>query len=312
MVGEGDGVDAHRGRDLGVLDVLDALDHDLAGEQVTEDLDVVPGERRVELLVDEGSKRDRLRAIAIVAGADDVREPDLLGAGEVPRPAGMAEAVEDRVEPELGRKREPAANVAFATTERREVDGDDDRLVAGRGRPVDHLLDQPSILPDVHLEPLGAVGNRCDLLDRAGTHRRKAVRQIAGRGDPGDRQFTTRIGDAGEAGGRQRERKGYGPTQQRRRRVDLGHVPEHARTEEHIVERADAAGQRDLVLGGTIDVVEDAPGKVALRQPTQIVDVGGPLEAALDRVECRRPEPHRLPQILEHALDPNEWSSRRS
>ena len=60
------------------------------------------------------------------------------------------------------------------------------------------------------------------------------------------------------------------------------------------------AGDAQLVLGGTVDVVEHAAGQPSLGHGAQVVDVGGPGQAALDGVELELAELQDRSQGLEH------------
>jgi len=85
-------------------------------------------------------------------------------------------AIDDGVEPHLGREGETAADVAFASPKHGRVDGDDDGFVRGSGRSLQHLLDQSSVPPGVDLKPLAATRNRGDFFDRSCAQRRQRVR----------------------------------------------------------------------------------------------------------------------------------------
>jgi len=72
-------------------------------------------------------------------------------------------------------QRETGAHVALAASEDRCVDGQDQRLVAGRLRALDEILHQASVAPYVDLEPLRPLADGGDLLDRARAQGREAV-----------------------------------------------------------------------------------------------------------------------------------------
>src|SRR6185503_11912811 len=102
----------------GVLHGLDALDYDGAVPDRAQPLDVAPRERRVELRVDvvrEGHGRGSVADLA----SDDVGEADRLAADERHGPSGVEGAVDDRPQPDGGRKGEPAPDVALAPSEHR-------------------------------------------------------------------------------------------------------------------------------------------------------------------------------------------------
>ena len=76
----------------------------------------------------------------------------------------------------VGGSEKPAAHVALAPAEHGGVDGEHERLVAGGGGALDHLLDEAAVAPRVDLEPEPAVADRAHLLDGAGAERRQRVR----------------------------------------------------------------------------------------------------------------------------------------
>ena len=69
---------------------------------------------------------------------------------------GVADAVDDGAEPDRGREREAAADVALAPAEHRGVHRDHQGLVALGLGSLHHVGDQPPVPPHVHLEPLRA------------------------------------------------------------------------------------------------------------------------------------------------------------
>ena len=160
---------------LGIGDGLDPLQHDRAVPDRTQPLDVVPRQRRIELRLHLAGERHRRPAV-VDALVDDVRERDRFGAEEIERPAGMERAVEDRLESDLRRQREAAADVALASPEHGGVDREPQRLVPGRRRTLDQLTHETPVAPRVDLEPLGTVADGCDLLDRPCRNGRQRVR----------------------------------------------------------------------------------------------------------------------------------------
>ena len=157
----------------GVVDGLDALDHDGTVPVGPEPLDVRPRQRRIELLADVARQRHRTAAVA-----RDVGERDRIGPGERQRPPRVQRTVDQRPRPELRRHREPDAHVSLSSTEHRGVDRDHDSLVAARRGPLQHVLHQAAITPHVDLEPLRSIGGRRHLLDRTRAHGRQRVRQV--------------------------------------------------------------------------------------------------------------------------------------
>ncbi len=213
----------------------------------------------------------------------------------------MYDAVDDRVESELRRHREAATDVALATPEVGGVDGDDERLVTGGGRPVDHVAYEGAVLPDVHLEPPAAVSvGGGDLLDRTRRHRRQRVRHPGALRCTGDRQLALRVGDPRVARRRKNERKRHRRPEQRRCRVDRRDVAENSRAELVAAERFTIRPHRHFVLGTAVDVVEHPGRQASLGDPPQVIDVRRPGEPSLRRIEFEAAEAEDGAQGVEH------------
>ncbi len=216
----------------------------------------------------------------------------------------MQDAVDDRVEPELRRQLEPAANVALAAPEVRRVDGDDQRLVAGGRRPFDHVAQQRPVFPDVDLEPAAAVSvGGGHLFDRTGRQRRQRVRQASPLCRPGDGQLALGIGDTCEPGRCQHEGEGDLLAQQRRGRVDGRDVAKHPRAKPVVGERVAVGTHRPLVLGTAVDVVEHPGRKATLGDPPQVVGVRCRGQPALVGVELEASESEDGAQRVEHGAE---------
>src|SRR6185295_14179571 len=78
MVGYDDGLRAALGGDLGVLDIKDALEHQLARPDRADPIDVLPVQRGVVLRSDPG--RERSDVIADLEMADEIAEGAALAA----------------------------------------------------------------------------------------------------------------------------------------------------------------------------------------------------------------------------------------
>ena len=310
MVGERDAGQAHVRGDLGVLNRLDALKSDRTVPDRLEELHVLPRQLRVEL--PRRVAGELHGAQPVTSGAThDVGELDRLRPKEVPGPARMDRAVEDRVQTELRRQREPAAHVALATADHHRVDGDHDRLVAGERRSLDQLLHQAPVLEHVDLEPsagiddrvvtpLGFLVRRLDLLDRACGHGGQRVRDAGpGRG-AAHGQLALAVGDTAQTGGRQDQRQGHRPAQHLRRGVDVGHVSKHPGPKLPIVEPTAVAVHGELVLGATVDVVEHPTRQAAATDLAKVVDIGAAAQASFDRIEFELAELNHRSEVLEH------------
>ena len=153
-----------------VVDGLHALDDDLARPLVPD-----PG----EVLVGRPSGRTSCRAAR--ATVPDQRSSDANASGSVVRKLnhhpGRGIALSDRARRQGRRDRHAVALVAQPRARDRDVDGDQQRVEAGLGRPVDQRHRPVAVLPHVELEPVAAVRvRRRDVLDRGGAHRRQRER----------------------------------------------------------------------------------------------------------------------------------------
>ena len=196
-------------------------------------VDVVPRRARVELGVDVVRQRHRRGAVADVARPTTLakRIGSLRTNAHVH--AGCRAPSRSVPGPILGGSEKPAAHVALAPAEHGGVDGEHERLVAGGGGPLDHLLHEPAVAPRVHLEPQPSVADRARPPRSSGCSASTAC--TAGR--PGSAARATAsspcgVGDAGEPGRREHERvAAAGRAEQRRRRVDLADAAQHPRAE---------------------------------------------------------------------------------
>ncbi len=269
----------------------------------------------IELGVDVVGERDRRGAVADVA-ADDVGEADRLAAHERPRPPRVERAVDDRARPDRRRQREPAPHVALAPPEHRGVDGEHERLVVG-ARPARSIisLTRPRSRHAYtwnHSRP--SLTARTSSIDRV-----LRVESVYGRSGPrrgaGDGELALGVGDAGEAGRREHERvaraAGRGastPVVDLRRRRAGPRGRNVTRGEGGLV-----GGERALVLGAAVDVVEHAPGKAALGDAAQVVDRRRAATAGARPVGLDAPEAHDRAQRLvtgSRRLVPPQWSRR--
>ena len=211
----------------------------------------------------------------------------------------MTDAVDDGVEADLRREFEAASDVALSAPEGREIDGGDDGLEAGGGGPADHLLDETPVLPHVDLEPVAALVDRRDLFDRAGAEGRQGVGEAGPTSGAGHREFAFGVGDAGEPGGDQHERKRERATEQGGRRVDHADVAQDPGHELKIGERRHAAGEGPLVFGRAVDVVEHPAGQPPFRHRPQVGDVRGAIDPSVGAAELEASEADRRAERVE-------------
>jgi hypothetical protein len=166
------------------------------------------------------------------------------------------------------------------------------RRIAGRLRPSDELLHQTAIAPRVNLEPLVAVADGGHLLDRAGAHRGQRIRDAGTLGGTSHGQLALRIGDAAIAGGGKDQRHCEVTAEQQRGRIETAHVAQHPRLELEPGEGRRVAGNRSLIFGGAIDVVEHPVGQATLGDSPTVVDRHHLAKSSLDGVQRESLEPH--------------------
>ena len=123
VVREHDAVDALAGEDLRVLDGLHALDDDLAGPDLADDVEVVEGDGRVHRGVEQLADG--------AAGRRERGELELRGREEVDPPRRAGDRVDDGAGRQLRRDREAVALVAQAGTGDGRVDREEQGVEAG-------------------------------------------------------------------------------------------------------------------------------------------------------------------------------------
>ena len=168
VVRQGDRVDTDVSGDLGVLDRLDALDHDRPAPHRSEPLDIVPRQPGVELVTNVAARLTADEPSGwSVAAADEAMLANRIGsAGQTSRSTTGGWHRRRRCRGRASAAARTPPDVTLTTTEVGGVDGDHERLVPGRGGSIDHVAQQSLVLPDIHLEPAAtvAVGGG-DLLD---------------------------------------------------------------------------------------------------------------------------------------------------
>jgi hypothetical protein len=147
----------------GVVDVLDALHHELAGPHFADPVQVVEIQRRVEHGVDELLDR--------AAPRGERREGQWLGREQVEPPSRVQGTFEEGAQRQRGRDGQAVAHVPHPRAADGRVDGEHDGVIAGRVCPLQQLTARALVAPDVQLEPLARV--RCcrrEVLDGCGAH----------------------------------------------------------------------------------------------------------------------------------------------
>ena len=150
MVGDHQRLRAGLGRFLGVLDIEDALEDQLARPDAADPVDILPVQRGVELR--RGPVRQRGDVVGDLDVADDVAESAALSAQHAGHPGRLGREIDNfdsdhsggTVMPFLmsgGAGRSPAGRQS------------DQRAALGGDRALDQRLDEAAVLHDVELEP---------------------------------------------------------------------------------------------------------------------------------------------------------------
>ena len=236
-----------------------------------------------------GERGEVLAAVrpAVVAEGDvrdDVPHPE--------QPAQLGRHVEDFAGGHRGRNDEAVADVSLAVAEELGVDGHDQPFVAARRRALGHLLRQPAVLEDVGLEPEGPDAGLRQLFQAADRAVAEAVDGACLGRRPSRGGLAVGPQQPGKPRGRDDERHGEPPAEQRGREVAVQRAADRARIEGEVVEGGGIAAQRLLVARPAVDEVEDrarqhAPGPLPKRRDV----VGPPLPAGL--AFARHPRPRR-------------------
>jgi hypothetical protein len=157
---------------------------------------------------------------------------------------------------------EAASLVPLAPARHREVDRDDERLVAVLARLRDEVEGDPAVPEDVELEPPPCVrrGGR-DVGDAGRRLRRQHEGRVGGSRGPSHGRLAVGVRVLLVGHRRDDDRVRHLPAQHRHRRVTLADVDEHPR------QQREPRPRRVVVAQG--DLVARAAGEVAVRPFTQ-------------------------------------------
>ncbi|GAB1412050.1 hypothetical protein MASR1M97_07860 [Candidatus Desulfobacillus denitrificans] len=217
----------------------------------------------------------RLEALRRGHGLGEVAEGERLAAdGHVEQPAGVAEDVPQlrQAAGQRGAAGHAVAHVAVARGEHRQVDGEHQRPAAGGLGAGEQFFGVAAVADDVELEPErrraggtdfldGADGDGAEAERHAGRMRRaRRLHLAAACVEPGqpDRSEDHRLGE------RLAEHGGGG--------VDGGGAAQHALVQAQGVEVVAVGGERQLVVGAAVDVVEEGARQAPLGQQAVIGD----------------------------------------
>ena len=166
--------------------------------------------------------------------------------------------------------------VAFAIAGDRHVHGEDETGETGRPGALHCLFDNGAVLPDIDLEPFGAIGLLRDVLDRGRGEGGEAVDQPGLAGSPGDGSLAgARIEQALGRGRGDNDGGSRLCTHHCGAHVDGGDVDQ--RLEQDLVGAvAPVIGaQGDFVIAAAIDVVEHHARQTAPREIAQRRNIVG-------------------------------------
>ena len=290
MVGDEHPVHAVRHRLDGVGRVKDALEQERPLPDGAQVCDVTPlnaGIRQRHHALRQSGEVLGVARPAVVAEGDPGN-----GAPHPPQPAQLGRHVGDLPRGHSGWNDKSVADIALAVAEELGVDGHDQRLVPGRRRALRHLACEPPIPVDVGLEPAGLDAGLGQLFQAADRAVAEAV-DGAGLGRRARRGgLAVWPEQPGKPRGRDDERHGEPPAEQRGREVAFFRTADGARVERDVVEGRDVAAQRVLVARAAVDEVEHRPRQHALGLGPERRDVVCPPLPARHAFVCH-PHPRR-------------------
>src|SRR5688572_29864169 len=152
-----------------VLRIQDAFERDRAVPDGAVPVKLFPGGGRAELPGGEGGERDGI--VLDARHPDKVTERGTRVAQHRPEPGDASHHVEYVSGGDPWRQGQAVADVALAMAELWRIDGDDQRTVAGRLRPIDQRAHDLAVPPDVQLEPARPGRRGGDVFHRADRHR---------------------------------------------------------------------------------------------------------------------------------------------
>jgi len=248
------------------------LDEELARPLPAQPRDVVPADRGVEQLRNDGAATHCAR----VAGREEVgeilksRRP--VTQQHLVQPARMAQHVEEVAHARLA-GRAVVAPIPFPGAEHVGIGGEYQRLIA-RGRRARHdALSRLAVAHHVELHPQPSTGLRGHILQ---AHRRDGAqgeRNTDRRRGPCEHHITARMHHAVGAGWGDHERRGDLAPEQHGALLPLAGIDEGRGDETQLLECRAIAAQGGLVLGAALDVLEDDAGDVPASDRAQIGDV---------------------------------------
>jgi len=209
---------ADRRRALGVVGPLDAFQQQPARPLVAELLDVFPVETGIHLATHRGDDIGAARRAERIAL--EVRHARQAIAQHVERPRRLEDHVARVAPVRAVRRVEAVARVALALPGHRQVDGDEDRLVARILRPLDEPRPELEVAHAIELVPEAAADFLRDALDAERRRRRHGEGHAQGLGRAREHQLRAEAAGADAAGRGDGERQVHGPAEKLGFQVD--------------------------------------------------------------------------------------------
>ena len=285
MIGHADGVGAGRHRDLGVIDVEDALEDELAGPQALDPFDVLPIQGRVELVRGPGGQRFDVGGVLGVTS--QVAEGLALALQDRPGPGRLGHDVENVLKLDLRRHGQSVAHVDVALAEHLQIDGQHQRAAFRCRRALDQLANEAAVAHHIELEPERLVDRRRHVLDRIDRHGGQRVGNAGRLRRAAGHDLAVAVHHAAEPDRPERERHRHRFTQDGRRGAALVDVAQDALTQLDLLEIGAVGAQRLLVVGARVGVIEEHFRDVAARALPQVIDAGKCLHGETIRLEHR-------------------------
>ncbi|MCY1361601.1 hypothetical protein D9M69_482710 [compost metagenome] len=261
MVGHDYAVGAEFHRVAGVVRVEDALDHHRAVPEVADPLEVLPGDRRVEVGAQPADVVGQAGRVAAVGG--DVAEVVRLAEqADVERPARVGHGLQHAAHGGV-RAAHPGMRVAVAGAGHRHVDGEHQGGHPGGLGALQGVAHEAAVFQHVELEPHRPVDGRRDFLDWAHRHGGQGEGHALARRRPRCLHLAAARVHAGQADRGEGHRHRQGLAEQLGLQAQLGHVLQHALAQGNAGQVFDVALERVFGIGAAVDVVEQEG-----RQPT--------------------------------------------
>ena len=284
MVGHADRVGAGRHRDLGVIDVEDALEDQLARPQALDPLDVLPADSVGSnwLAVHAASELMFVHALHV---AGEIAEGLALALEDGERPGRLGRDVDEVLDLDLRRHGQAVAHVVVALAEHLQIDRQHQRAAFRRRGALDQLADEAAVAHHVELEPERLVDRAGHVLDRIDRHGRQRVGDAGRLRRAAGHDLAVAVHHAAEPDRAERERHRHRLAQDGGRGAALVDVHQHALAQLDALHVGAVGAQRLLVVGAGVGVFEEHLRHVAPRALPQVLDAGNRLHARTSRPE---------------------------